>query len=113
MNPTGFEPAINGLFRLRFKNISIYETNPLRDLPIVIHDPLIIYKNFIFVLSNKLKFLSFIICYQHRPVRGAIYISDRGYRREVPSFFISIPIISRSGKPISSLMSGAPFTKHT
>jgi len=34
MNPTGFEPAINGLFRLWFKNISIDETNPPRDLPI-------------------------------------------------------------------------------
>jgi len=44
MNQTGFKPAINGLFRLRFKNISIDETSPFRDLPIVIHDPLMIYK---------------------------------------------------------------------
>ncbi len=62
MNPTGFEPAINGLFRLWFKNISIDEINPLGNLPIVIRDPLIIYK-YLYMLSNKLKFLSFIICY--------------------------------------------------
>jgi len=42
MDQTGFEPAINGLFRLWFKNIPINETRPLRDLPIVAHNPLII-----------------------------------------------------------------------